>query len=135
MHDILNQGLEWWGKYLRKEVDANADSDTFQDYLCEYTRDYIHALYEDDAEKRGYVKFYMTDAFEAFREHMDGDMLMWVALSNHEMILPRPDLIGPASNKKLSFGFIIENEGEGENEVDTEVEGGDEEMSGLEEDE
>ena len=135
MHDILNQGLEWWGKYLRKEVGANADTDTFQDYLCEYVQDYIHALYDDDAAKRGYLKFYMAHTFDAFRRHMDTDMNSWVALSNHDMVLPTPDLIRPASDRKLSFGFSIEGEGEDKDGKDAEVEGRDEEMSGMEEDE
>lgn len=135
MHDILNQGLDWWGKYLRQEFDINGDSDTFQDYVCKYVLEYIHALYENDAEKRGYMKFYMKDAFEAFRRYMDTDMVAWVALADQNMILPRPDLIRPASDRKLSFGFVHEDGAEDEVETDTEAEGGDVEMSGMEEDE
>jgi len=58
----------------------------------------------------------MTDAFEAFQKCVDADMYSWVALSNHDMPLPTPHFIRPASNKKLSFGFSIEGEGEDKDE-------------------
>ena len=48
------------------------------------------------------------------------------------MVLPTPDLIRPATNRKLSFGFVTEDEGEDEDEMDAEAEGGDDEMSDVE---
>jgi hypothetical protein len=112
MHAILDQALALWGGFLSKKIEIPADIDTVQDHLCEGVRDYIHALYKDSAEKRGYVKYWMTHAFDAFSRpgmSMDTDMLSWALLCDGTIIQPRPNLFEPV-DRKFSFNLVVEDQ-------------------------
>jgi hypothetical protein len=126
MHAILNEALELWGKFLTGKIEITMDKETFQDRLCLRIRARIEDLYACEDETRGYMKYWMTNAFDAFSRpgvEMDGDMLSWLSLCEGNMIQPRPDLIKPFVNDLApDFGYGVKNGRADETEMDGEVE-------------
>jgi hypothetical protein len=138
-HDILNEALELWDRFLTGEIDVPLDTAEFQDQLCTMIRDHIQYLYVPSPQKRGYVKYWMTHAFDALSRpamEMDTDMLSWTSLYDGTMIQPDPDFLQRDTDEPLRFDFEVEHEltdmWEG---YDQEVDGGDEDMDDLDEDE
>jgi hypothetical protein len=74
MHKMLNQALSLLGRYLTDKVDIPLDQVAFLSQLAPWIRDHIQSLYASDKQKRGYMKYWITNAFDAFsRPEMEMD--------------------------------------------------------------
>jgi hypothetical protein len=139
LHAVLNQALKLLGRYLTGKVDVPLDTVEFQTQLGIWKRDNAESLYACSKQQRGYMKYWMTNAFDAFSRpdmEMDTDMQSWTSMCDGAMIQPRPDLIKRDTDEPLRFYFRVRRgTGDEEDEVDQEVDGGDEEMEVDEEDE
>ncbi|KAH0372455.1 hypothetical protein KCU65_g1010, partial [Aureobasidium melanogenum] len=128
MHAILEEVLDMWADFLAGRLDTDMNHDALHDYLSLFVRDHIHALYKDNAEKRGYMKYWMARAFDCFSRPgfaMDDDMWKWAALNDGNIIQPRYDFLFPEDNDE----DMEEDEGDEEvGEEDGEVVEGGEEM-------
>ncbi|KAG9569701.1 hypothetical protein KCU71_g2760, partial [Aureobasidium melanogenum] len=132
MHAILEEALDTWADFLTGRLGTYIDKDAMHDHLSLFVRDHIEALYKDEAEKRGYMKYWMTRAFDCFSRPgmgMDTDMWSWAALNDGSIIQPRYNFLLPEDSDE----YMEEDEG-GEG-MDEEVGEGDEEMDDDLEDE
>ncbi|CAD0095602.1 unnamed protein product [Aureobasidium mustum] len=130
MHAILEEALNMWGDFLAGRLDTAMDQDALHDYLSLSVRDHIEALYKNNSEKRGYMKYWMTRAFDAFWRFptgQDTDMWAWMALNTGSVMMPSYNFLLPERSELASDG---EDEGDEdmEDEVDKEVGEGDKEM-------
>lgn len=139
MHAILEEALDMWADFLTGRLDTYMDQDAMHDHLSLFVRDHIETLYKDKAEKRGYMKYWMTRAFDAFsrpRMGMDGDMWSWAALNDGSVIQPSYNILtSEDSDEDMGedevddeVGEIDEEMGEGGEEMDEEVGEGDEKI-------
>lgn len=117
MHKVLDDALELWGQYLAGRIEISMNQTAFRSQLCMRTREYIEYLYAPSKEQRGYMKYWMTHAFDAFSRpgmKMDTDMWSWTTLCLGTIIQPRPDFIKSDHDQKRTFGFVIDNGSEDE---------------------
>lgn len=135
MHAILEQALDMWADFLAGRLDTDIDQNAMHDHLSLFIRDHIEALYKDKAEKRGYMKYWMTRAFDCFSRPgmgMDRDMWSWAALNDGSIIQPDYNfLLAEDSDEDMGEDEGGEEDGEDDEEVleeDEEVEEGDEEI-------
>ncbi|KAG9857322.1 hypothetical protein KCU98_g1567, partial [Aureobasidium melanogenum] len=132
MQAILEEALDMWADFLTGRLDTYMDQDEMHDHLSLFVRDHIEALYKDEAEKRGYMKYWMTRAFDCFSRPemgMDRDMWSWAALNDGSLIQPRYNFLLPEdSNEDMEEDEVDEEVEEGGEEMDEEVGEGDEEM-------
>lgn len=139
MHAILEEALDMWADFLTGRLDTYMSQNDMHDHLSLFVRDHIEALYKDEAEKRGYMKYWMTRAFDCFSRPgmaMDDDMWSWAALNDGSIIQPRYNFLLPEGGDE----DMKEDEGNGEigeqdrgvreggEEMDVAIEAGDEEV-------
>ncbi|KAH0029331.1 hypothetical protein KCU78_g3385, partial [Aureobasidium melanogenum] len=135
MHAILEQALDMWADFLAGRLDTDIDQNAMHDHLSLFIRDHIEALYKDKAEKRGYMKYWMTRAFDCFSRPgmgMDRDMWSWAALNDGSIIQPDYNFLLPEdSDEDMEEDEGSEEDGEDDEEVleEDEVEVGDEEIN------
>ncbi|KAK6000684.1 hypothetical protein QM012_003409 [Aureobasidium pullulans] len=116
MHAILEEAFSMWGDFLAGRLDTAMDKDALHNYLS--------ILYKNNAEKRGYMKYWMVRAFDAFsrwRTGMDDDMWRWVALNTGSTIQPNYNFLLPERSVCTSDTEGQEDE-DLEDESDEEVE-------------
>jgi hypothetical protein len=139
LHAVLDQALALLGRYITGKIKAPLDELEFQTQLIARTKEHLESLYAMDQQKRGYLKYWMTDAFDAFSRpgmEMDTDMQSWTSTCDGGMIQPRRDFIKLDSDAPLRFRFRVPPKSEVEaDEVDREDDGGDEDMEVDEEEE
>ncbi|KAH0401653.1 hypothetical protein KCU89_g3940, partial [Aureobasidium melanogenum] len=132
MHAILEQALDMWADFLAGRLDTYIDQNAMHDHLSLFIQDHIEALYKDKAEKRGYMKYWMTRAFDCFSRPgmgMDRDMWSWAALNDGSIIQPDYNFLLPEdSDEDMGEDEGGEEDGEDDEEVLEEDQEGDEEI-------
>lgn len=134
MHAILEGALDMWSDFLAGRLDTYMDQDTLHDHLSVFVRDHIQALYKHSAEKRGYMKYWMTRAFDAFsrpRMGMDKDMWAWAALNTGSIIQPDYNFLLPGGSELASDAEDQAAEGIDGHELPEEMDRGFGEMDAL----
>jgi hypothetical protein len=136
LHAILNEALNLWGRYLTGGVDVPLDTVEFENQLCTMIRGHIQYLYVPFPQKRGYVKYWMTHAFDAFsRPSMDMDTyrLSWTSLYDGTMIQPDPEFLKRDTDEPLRFDFEVHHEiRDMWDGMEQDLGGGDEDMEDME---
>jgi hypothetical protein len=106
LHTILNQALKLLGRYHTGKVVIPLGTVEFQAQLGTWTRDNVESLYALSKQQRDYMKYWMTNAFDAFsrpKMEMDTDMQSWTSMCDGALIQPRPDLIRLDTDEPLRF--------------------------------